>query len=178
MSNSSFIGQAHSFIFFSLQRLVDILSTRDPMTGDLLFTVTNCIDRVKLTLYVMITHLIYITTMSFVTVVTTPYFSTIPTYMCMSWPLFLLKVCCSSNWRCHGIVYTPPEDLLYTNHKQLRDGKGNAALQELSKHLSCLALKDSPTHRLDRNPNLAHRILPFCTKGVKMTSIRRRYIIN
>ena len=47
MSNSSFIGQAHSFIFFSLQRLVEILSTRDPMTGDLLFTVTNGIDRVK-----------------------------------------------------------------------------------------------------------------------------------
>ena len=67
---------------------------------------------------------------------------------------------------------------MYTNHKQLRDGKGNAALQELSKHLSCLALKDSPTHRLDRNPNLAHRILPFCTKGVKMTSICRCYIIN
>ena len=38
--------------------------------------------------------------------------------------------------------------------------------------------RDSPTHRRDRTPNLAHRILPFCTKGVKMTSIRRRYIIN
>ena len=103
MSNSSFIGPAHSFIFFSLRRLVDILSTRDPMTF-FFFTVTNCIDRVKLTLYVMITHLIYFTTMSFVTVVTTPSFSTIPTSMCMSWPLFLLKVFCSSNWRCHDNV--------------------------------------------------------------------------
>ena len=61
-------------------------------------------------------------------------------------------------------THTSLNDPLNGNHKQLRDGKGNVALQELSKHLSCLALKDGPTHRLDRNPNLAHRILPFCTK--------------
>ena len=38
--------------------------------------------------------------------------------------------------------------------------------------------RDSPMHRRDRTPNLAHRILPFRTKGVEMTLIRGRYIIN
>ena len=79
-------------------------SAREPMTCDLLFTVTNCIHRFKSTSLMMTTHLTYITSMSFVTIVITPSFSSIAASICMLWPLFLLKVLCSSNWRCHDNV--------------------------------------------------------------------------
>ena len=154
MSNSSFIGPAHSFIFLSLRRLVDILSTRDPMSGDLLFTVTNCIDRVKLALYVMITHLIYTTTMSSVTVVTTPSFSTIPTSMCMSWPLFLLKVFCSSNWRCHGNVINIVIMTLITNTvllHPLRLSKPPRRISSMATTSSCATGREMPRSKNYRN---------------------------
>ena len=154
MSNSYSIGPAHSFIFSSLRRLVDILSTRDPMTGDLLLTVKNCIDRVKLTLYVMITHLIYFTTMSFVTVVTTPSFSTIPTSMCMPWPLFLLKVFCSSNWRCHDNVSNIVIMTLIANTVLLPLLRLSTPLRRISSMAitnSCAAGREMPRSKNYRN---------------------------
>ena len=156
---------AQFYLLVSQKALVDIFSTRDPVTGDLLFTIINgwdcyCVNYI-ITLHMWWLLIWYIHKHVFCYSCRHNFSSTIPTSICISWPSLLMKVLCSRNLGCYYNVSNIVEMKIIARTilfpllrlstslwrisseygNQLPSGKRNAALKEQSKHLSCLALK-------------------------------------